>query len=217
MSWTTAIVDLRTLLSDQGDDRYHYRKRCFGLVNGTNRQFKTFEFRRVTDFTTATLPLGVYKNGILLAVNKISSDYPGTGDFVLATAPIDGDEIEASYYTQWFLDAELDTFLKDAALWLLSTNDYTLISGGLISAAKKYAAAEAYLKMAQRWRTYASEAFKVEDAPKGEADAKTDSFTAMSKTFREEALKARDEYYTRQGRPLQPLYGTVLGNVRPMP
>lgn len=217
--WTTAVSDLRTLLSDGPNDRYNSRKRCFGEINGTNTLFRTFEFRRVTDFTHAIAPFGIYINGIRQATNLIITDYVDTGEFVLdnSIAPIDGSIVEASYYIQWFLDTELQDFLATASNWLSSTIDYTQTANGLWPTALKYAAAESYLKMAQRWRVWLSEQYRVEDEPKKPGTGPVDSFIKMAEIFREEALKGRDEFYTRQGRNLQPLFGSVIGNVRRMP
>lgn len=216
-SWTTAVIDLRTLLSDGDTDRYNSRKKCFGEVNGTNNTFRTFEFRRITDFTSATVPLGVYINGVRLNESVISTDYPGTGEFVIGASgsiPVDGDVVEASYFNQWFLDTELANFLETASNWLSSSVDFLLVPNGLRPCALKYAAAEAYLKMAQRWRTWISEMYRVEDEPKTQGQGPVESFIEMSEKFRDQALKARDEFYKRQGRSLQPLSGSVLGNVR---
>lgn len=217
MPWTTALADLRVQLSDGPTDRYHFRKKCFGEVNGVNKRFKTFEFRRVTNFTATQ---GVYLNGVLQPILKIASDSVSTGEFILTSAPSASSEglVEASYFTQWFLDSELVSLLQIASLWTVSTSDYTNVPGGLIPAALKYACAEGYLKMATRWRTYDSSVYKVEDAPRDEVSAKVDDFTKMAEAFREEALKARTEYYqNRQGRALQPLSGSILGNIQNMP
>jgi hypothetical protein len=212
MSWATPTADLRTLLSDGATDRYRYRKRVFGELNGTNVMFKTFEFRRVTDFTTAATPLGVYLNGVRLLPAAIASDYPNTGEFTLVTAPIDGDVIECSYYVQWFLDSELTDFVVKATNWLGLGSIPANVPDGLIPAAMKFASAEAYLKMAMRWREHLSDTYRVEDSPK-EGTTVGDEYIKMSELFRKEATQNRDEYYRRQGQPLQPLWGVVVGNV----
>ncbi|MBX4188341.1 MAG: hypothetical protein KW793_04390 [Candidatus Doudnabacteria bacterium] len=220
MAWNTSILDLRTALSDGDEDRYNSRKRCFGEVNGTNNTFRTFEFRRITDFTAASAPIGVYINGTLLPAASISTDYIKTGEFVIGATgdiPVDGDIVEASYYNQWFLDAELASFLTVATNWLNSTTDVVQVPPGLQPAVLKYAQAEAYLKMAQRWRTWLSEMYKVEDEPKTPGGGPVESFIKMAESFRAEALAARKEFYSRQDRNLQPLFGSVLGNVRKMP
>lgn len=214
MPWTTAVDELRALLSDGPTDRFRFRQRCFGETNGTNLLFKTFEFRRVTNFTTTQ---GLYKNGVLLALAAVSSDDLATGQFNLATPPIDGDVIEASYYNQWFLDTELANFLTDAMRQLFSGDDYTLMPAGLKPSGLKYAASEAYQKMAQRWREYMSQGYKVEDAPNKAPNSPVDSFIKLSETFRKQALEMRDEFYKRQGRSLQPLFGAVRGNIRSLP
>jgi hypothetical protein len=214
MSWITAKADIRIHLNDGPTDRYHFRKRCFGELNSVNTRFKTFEFRRITDLTKTQ---GVFINGVLQPLSAVSEDSVITGEFILTTPPQDGDIVEASYYTQWFLDAELENFLSQASRWLMSTADYTQVGPGLVPSALEYASHLAYKKMAQRWRDYMSSVYKVEDAPKDEASGRVDSFIKMADTAREEALKLRDEFYKRQGQPLQPLFGTVVGNVRSMP
>ena len=60
MQWSTSVADLRAWLNDGPTDKLVSRKRCLGRIDGSNKIFKTFEFRRVTDFTTATSPFGVY-------------------------------------------------------------------------------------------------------------------------------------------------------------
>ena len=219
--WATAISDLRTQLSDGPTDRYSSKKRCFGEVNGSNLTFRSFEFRRITNFQAATsgFPLGVYVNGSYIPATGFSADYPGTGEFTLTSdnVPVDGQVVEASYYSQWFIDNELDGFLQTSSNWLTSSNVYANLPQGLWPCALKYACAEAYLKMAVRWRTFLSEMYRVEDEPNKPGQGPADSYVKMSQAFRKEALMARDEYYTRQGRPLQPLYGSMIGNVRPLP
>ncbi len=139
MTWAAPESDLRTLLSDNAEDKYRYRKKVFGNTDGTNVLFKTFEFRRVTDFTTAAYPLGVWVEGVLLTSTDIASDNPGSGDFELAAAPTVRQKVEASYYIQWFLDVEIQNFLRLASNWLGMGDDYTQISPQLRPAALKYA------------------------------------------------------------------------------
>lgn len=212
--WTTGIQKLRVILSDGPTDRYNFRKRCFGEINEINTRFKTFDFRRITDFSVQQ---GIFLDGVLQAVSAVSSDSPLTGEFILASAPADGSVLEASYYTQWFLDAELNEFLNDGVLWLQSGSDYTQVPNGLIPAVEKYAISEAYLKMAIRWKTYMSQTFKVEDAPKEGADGKTNDFIELAKVYRDDALKIRKEFFKRQDRNLQPLFANVIGTVKNIP
>jgi hypothetical protein len=217
--YQTAINDLRTLLSDEGDDRYTYRHHCFGQVDGVNLQFKTFFRRRVTDFTMAsTGGAGVYVEGQQVLAANIGWDNQESGEFAFASTgvtPTEGQTVEASYYYQWFDDTELDTFLQIAGRWLQSNNDYTQVSPQLVDALIKYAASQAYAKLAQRWRAYMSQEYRVEDAPKDSPTYNTNDFLQLSKYFRAEALASRTEFMeTRQGRALQPLFGSISGRVR---
>lgn len=211
MSWTTAASDLRTLISDGTNDHYVYRKKCFGYCNGTNTSFKTFEPRRLTDFTTAAVPLGVYKNGTAVTV---STDYTTQGEFVLASAPADGDVVQASYYYQWFLDAELVVFLTSAAEWIYSSTDYTNIPEGLRPAAKYYAAQEAMHKLAVRWSERMSNMLLLEDGPDPKVVGVADSFRELAKDYKEKAETLRKQYYSRQDQAEAPLYGNNWGAVR---
>lgn len=219
--WLTAVADLRNFLSDNPDDRYNSRKKCFGLVDGENLNFRTFEFRRVTNFTTAVPPMGIYVDNTLLDVSQIAVDYTDTGEFTLNAgtggAPQEGSVVEASYYSQWFLDDELNTFLRLATNWALSGNDATQLPNGLIPVVLKYSAAQAYTKMAQRWRTFASEMYRVEDEPKKPGTGPVESFIKMAEDFTKQAEDERKLYYSRQDRNESPLFGMVVGNVRPMP
>lgn len=212
--WLSSKQDLRINLSDGPTDRYHFRKRVFGELNGTNLRFKTFDDRRITDFT---LVPSVYLNGVLLSVTDITSDSLYTGEFLVLTPPVDGDILEASYYTQWFLDAELDDFLKQATLWCLSTDDVTAVTNGLIPAVLSYACSRAYLKMAIRAGEYKSDEYKVEDAPRDSSSVPNSGFAGLSQKFKEEAEAQRKEFYTRQDQNLQPLFGTISGRVRSFP
>lgn len=209
MSWTTAVDDLRRLLSDGAKDRLRHRKRVFGTINGTNLVFKTLEFRRVTDFTTATAPEGVYVDGLTVAV---ASDDLASGEFTLATAPLDGSVVEATYYMQWFTDAELLGFLTDAAYWLL-IDQPTNIPAGLRPAALHYGAQEAYQKMALRWAENLSETYRLEDAPGENAFEIVDKYRQAAMDMHKKSVDLRDGYYTRSGKNLSPNFASIAGRV----
>lgn len=212
MAWTTASADLRNLLSDTSTDRLAFRKQVIGELDGTNLVFKTFEFRRLTDFTTATAPLGIYLNGVLQATSAITSDDLTSGVFVLTTAPTVNDRLEAAYYYQWFLDTEIDDFVLKASNWL-GILDPTTIPFGLQSAALHFAAQGAYLKQAMRWRLNSSATYRMEDAPDPKQKGLTDEYTRLAEFMNKKAHQLRDDYYTRQGQNLQPLTGYSLGRV----
>lgn len=210
MSWTTAVADLRALLSDGPTDKLR-QKRVLGNQDGVRVSFKTFEFRRVTNFTTATAPLGVFIDGTAVTVS--ADDLP-TGVFTLAVAPTNGQEIEARYFLQWFLDTELDTFLRSSSQWLNLGSDVTQIGPGLQPAALQYAAADAYQKLALRWAEHQSETYRLEDAPDGKIKSVADQYRSMSTDHRKLALSNRNEFYTRNGQALQPLFRSIAGNAK---
>ncbi len=217
MSWTTALSDLKSLLSDGPTDRNAYRKKCFGYVDGSNVSFRSLEFRRVTDFTDpigSAAPLGVYVDGVRVPTASVLSDDTATGEFSLVNAPVGGQVVEASYYYKWFNDSELTTFLGDASQWLLSDTDYTKIPPGLVPAAKYYAAQEAMHKMAAKWVERLSEQYLVEDAPDRKNQGIADSYRKLANDYKIKSLELRDQYYTRQGQSLQPLFGNNFGAVR---
>ena len=218
MAWTTAISDLRTKLSDNSKDRLRAFKRVFGDINGVNTIFKTFEFRRITNLTVATGFLGVYKNGVRLATSEITSDDLETGYFTLATAPVSGDVIEATYYSQYFIDSELISFLRLATNFIAGGDDYTNVAGGLQPAVLTYASAEAYQKLALRFADTFADTYKMQDLPDGEREKIIIQFKKSSEDARAEAMKLRNDYYeNRQGQALAPLFGSVFGNVIDVP
>jgi len=210
VSWTTAVADLRALLSDGPTDKLR-QKRVLGNQDGVRTKFKTFEFRRVTDFTTATAPLGVFVDGTAVTV---SADDVATGAFTLAVAPTNGQEIEARYYMQWFIDSELQTFLRSASQWLGLGATFANVPAGLQPSALQYAAADAYQKLALRWAEHQSETYRLEDQPDGKLKSVADQYRAMSTDHRKLALSNRDEFYKRQGQALQPLFRTIQGNAK---
>jgi hypothetical protein len=214
MSWTTAVTELRQLLNDGPTDRLRHRKRVFGDVNGTNVVFKTLEFRRVTNFTTAVAPLGVFVNGSPVTV---ATDFAEVGEFNLSAAPVDGDVVEATYYTQHFLDAELEQYAKNGALWLTSSDDLNAIVGGLRPAVLNWGAGDAYQKLALKWAERLSETYRLEDQPDPDRQTNPNMYQKLAQDFYKKAKSLRDDFYTRQGQNLQPLFGVARGNLKNIP
>lgn len=212
MSWTTSLADLRVKLSDNPTDKLRAFKRVIGQIDGTNTRFKTFEFRRVTNLSTATAPLGLYKNGI--AIGSAATDDTASGYFTVNTAPAVDDVLEATYYVQFFLDSELQSFLRFSSNWLGIGDDYTQVPTGLIPACLHWAMGEAYGKLALRFAEHISETYRLEDSPGEDRFKVVDEYKQLAKMAREEALLFRDEYYKRQGQHLSPLYGLNKGAVR---
>lgn len=217
MSWTNAVSDLRRKLADNSSDKLSWRKTVFGVVDGSNTKFKTYEWRRVTDFTTVASDqsLGVFVNQ---AFATVVSDDVVVGQFQLATPPTDGDTLEASYYNQWFIDAELESFLVSSTQIMAFGSDYLQVPEGLRPAALEYACGDAFKQLALRYRQM-GEMYRVEDLPRAGLDKFITEYNEAAQKCYEEATKRRDEFYdSRQGQAKQPLYASILGTaVDPQP
>ncbi len=212
-SLSAAKVSLRNLLADNATDKLQWRKNIFGKQDGTNKRFKTFEFRRITDFSAApAAPLGVYVDGTLVSV---AADYPEIGELELSAAPDNNATLEATYYSQWFKDDELETFLSNAVGFIGVGNNLDNIPIGLQNAALQYAAADAYQALALQWARNYSEGYRLEDAP----DLKrtpADVYNTMANAMRKQAQKLREEFYTRKDQSKAPLFTAVIGKVGPV-
>lgn len=211
--WSTALSDLRTFLSDNAEDKHNYRKPVFPAPNGAITSFKTYEFRRITKLQESVAPSGVYINDVRVPNDQITGDDLASGEFVLATPPADGERISVTYYNQWFTDAELDSFLRSASQWLLFADAFDSIPGGLQPAAKKYAASEAYMKIAMRWSQMTSEQYRVEDDVNQKALNAVREFKGLAKAMADAALKDRDSYYEKAGQSKEASFGSILGRV----
>lgn len=211
MSWSTAVAELRTQLNDGPTDKLRFRKKVLGEQDGSNKIFKTLEFRRVTDLSTPATIFGVFVNNVLASV---TSDFKDHGQFALNTAPVTDDLVEATYYAQYFLDAELSTFLSIASRWLLSNADFTKTTDGLQPCVLKYAEGEAYSKLAGRFIEHLSGTYRMEDLPDSNQKSMIADLEALAKAKKEEAIKDYEMFYTRQGRSLQPLFAVTGGKVR---
>jgi hypothetical protein len=209
MSWTTYAEEVRRLLSDGPKDRLRHRQKVFGQVDGTNKVFKTLEFRRVTDFTTASAPEGVYVNGVAAAV---TSDDLDSGEFELTDAPVDGDVVEATHYVQWFTDDELTQFISDAARWL-SFGTAGDVPPGLQPSALHFALQEAYQKLSIRWSEMLSNTYRLEDMPADNIVKMAESFQKSADLMHKKSTDLRNDFYTRQGQNRSPNFGTILGHV----
>lgn len=214
-TWTTSLSDLRTLLNDNSNDSLRSQKKVFGNVDGANLHFKTFEFRRKTDFTSAASPLGVYVSGVLIATSNIQSDNIETGDFYLkiAVVPVKGTVVTASYYVQQFLDDELNGLILRAVQSLQLGNDPLQVNPALRDAVLNYAAAEGLKKLALKYTMRASDTFLLEDAPKKESLAISETYTNLAKTYMKDAFAIRDAFYTRAGQTLAPNFVNNFGRV----
>lgn len=209
--WATPEIDLRRTLNDGATDKLRHRKRVFGQANGNNLFFKTLEFRRVTDFTLSASPLGVFVNNALVSVTTDSLE---VGEFTLGSAPLDGDIVEATYYTQYFLDSELSGFLTDANEWLGDGVNYTLIAEGLRPASLQYSAYLGYQKLAMRFHENLSDTFRLEDSPATKNIEYLTWLNSMADGFLKRAKSLRENFYSRNDQAGAPLFGVASGGVR---
>lgn len=214
MTWAAPESDLRTKLDDNIKDKMNYRKKVFGDVNGENVFFRTFEFRRVTDFTASDFPFGVWINGVLQSASAVKNDFLDSGDFELSSAPDSGSLIEASYYNQWFLDSEIVEFLRLASNFMGLGDIYQNIQGGLQPATLAYATGEAYDKLALRWSRRMSEMYLVQDAIEKDRFTLADTYKKWADQNRKMAMNLRDDFYSRSGQAEIPASGSIVGHVR---
>jgi len=208
--WTSALTDLRIDLSDGDTDKYRARKDIVGSPDGNNVTFRTLEKRRITDFTApATSSEGVYVNGALVSV---TSDDLVSGEFVLGTAPNEGDRIQASYYMRFFDDSELTSFLVSASEWLGLGATFANVAEGLQPAAREYAAFKAFQKLAGKSQENMSEMYRMEDSPNPNRKSPMEQYMSIANSKYKMAVSMRDDFYKRGGRREAPsssnLYGT---------
>lgn len=219
MGWqktTDALTELRKLLNDNATDKLRALKPVIGKIDGKNVTFKTFEFRRTTDFTNVEWPFGVFINDGS-DPQKVTEDDEATGFFQIESAPNPGDILTATYYVQFFTDDDLTTCLVNAGRWIQNSDTFVNIAPGLQPTALKYAAGEAYEKLSEKFQEHMSATFRTEDAPDDEKVATVNSYYTKAEKFKDMARKEQLEYYQRQGTAEQPLFGTSLGRVRDVP
>jgi hypothetical protein len=214
-AWQTAVSDVRILLSDGPTDKLRYRKKLLGEANGTNLVFKTFEARRVSAFVGAVAPIGVYDNNTLQTV--VSEDLE-SGEFTLSLPPQEGDSINATYYVQWFDDSEIEQFLTTASEWIGMGDDWTSIPNNLWPAAKHYAAASAYQKLAIKFASNLAETFQLFDAPDQKRFDPIKAYQGMAESMFKLAFELRDDVYKdRQGQAKAPIARTMRGRFKDVP
>lgn len=211
MSWMTAVSDLRELISDGATDKLAWQKKLLGITNGSNLAFKTFEKRRLTDFTSPSSPEGVFVNEAQVTVG---SDDVDSGQVILKTAPVDGDRVTGTYYFQWFTDLQLVVYLKNASNFIGFGPDYTQIPDGLQPAALQYAAGDCYQELAVRFARMLSEGYRLEDLPKEALEATLKGYKDSSAASRKLATDLRKGFYTRQNQPDQAYSDNIAGRAR---
>ncbi len=213
MSWTTAVVDVRTILSDGATDKLRWRKKILGQQDGSNLYFKTFEQRRLSTLVGGNgSPIGVFVNDVLATVDAEDLE---SGQFTMHTAPVQGDLVRASYYVQWFDDSEIQQFLTTASEWISSVDDWTQLPNGLWPAAKTFAAASAYQKLVIKFAANIAETYQLFDAPDGKRFDPIKTYSDIATNLMKLAFELRDDVYKdRQGRAKAPIARTIRGRVR---
>jgi len=211
----TAILALRSLIFDGPTDKIASNKDLVGIKDGVNLTFKTFEYRRTLSFTLNNpFPVGIYQNGTLVSYTNIVQDDTASGTFMLSTgAPQPRDIWVATYYYQWFLDSELDSFLQNASNWLGLGSTYINIPDGLNPALMDYAARESYRMAAMKTSVRLSQTYKMEDAPTEDIRNTISVWTGMAKDFLDSAQEQRKSYYSRQDQFEAPLFALGVGRV----
>lgn len=204
MAWTTARDDLRAFLSDGTKNKYRWRKKLLGTVDGTNKTFKTFEKRRFTGTLT------VYVNGTAATV---TADDVDTGEVTLTNAPAVNAIVEGSYYAKFFLDDELDRFLLEGAKWLGYTTAASL-PDGLTPACKHYGAQEAYHFLCTFQADTLAEQYRLEDTAGDTWKTVVDFYRKLGEDMRKKAEYLRDEYYKGKGQQHQALSTSLAGAVK---
>lgn len=215
MPWLTANSDVRSLLNDGPTDHRAYRKRVLNRLDGTNKRFKTEEWRRLSNFKTDAGPaIGVFKNGVRLdQATEINSDDVEIGEFEVTTAPVDGDILECTYYFQWFLDTEIDGFLRKAVEWLNLGTDPDNVPPGLQPAASYYAVQEAYHKLCSKYASLESHQFRLEDAPDPKTKTPVDYYRMLANDARKKAEELRKGYYEGAGEQYAANFASIPGAV----
>ncbi len=208
----TSILDCRKVLSDGPTDKLRYRKKILGQSDGSNKTYKTFEYRRISALVGAVAPLGVYVNNVLATVD---SEDLASGEFTVHTAPNDGDGVHATYYVQWFNDDEITQFLVSAAEWIASTDDSTIITSDLRPAAKAYVCYQAYQKLALRFSENLAETYQLFDAPDGKRFDPISAYNKMADSALKNAFELRDDVYKdRKGQAKAPRFATISGRTK---
>ncbi len=201
-NWITAAEardELRAFLNDGPVDRPVKSKIVIGVVDGVNKIYYTFDDRVVSGTLVPTID-GVDQSAFTL-------DDPILGKFTFTTAPVAQSTVRARYYYQFFLDSELDEFLRMAAGQIRETDDITTVIPGLKNAALNFAGHFAFAKQAIRWAQRMSERFILEDAPvEGEPQARSNLFKSLSQMYYDTAVKMREDYYKRHGRREAPAF-----------
>jgi len=207
-----AVADLRVFMNDGPLDRFVPHKRLYGVRDGVNMTFFTFEGRIVNKGAdqVASPSVTVMFNDAPLASSQVTVTDFNQGLITLATPAPPNTNVDARYFYQRFLDAELQTALETVAGEFGEVNDVTAIADGLRLAVLNFAAHVSYQKLALQWADRVSSKFVLEESPvQNEALNHTNLFRQSARDFLAQGQQLRTGYYQRHGRRNVPAFGVV--------
>lgn len=212
MSWDDPLGDLRRLLADTEDDNLVKNKAVFGQINGTNRQFFTFDDRLLASGVQSVCdrPLRLWYDTTEVAASGIRITNQLRGDFEVMSPPSAGTRVTASYYYQNSLDSELNFFLEQASLQV-NTAQVSQVDPALRLAVLSLAAGMANERLASRWQQRKSAQFQLLDEPvRNEMDARIKYHQDEAARLNAKGLELRRSFYDlRQDRGRSPAYGLL--------
>jgi hypothetical protein len=223
-----AVSSCRALVGDAGTGREALiRDEQLAGVDGVNKRFQVLYFPVVTPASAFQLR----KNGTLLAQPADYSIDVTTGIVDMVTAPTTTggpqggfDVLAATYSFLWYADNEYHEFLIQSA----GSLGFAPIATGTVSSR----AADAVLKVPDALfdafrkmvghlfnkRRAIEYAYRFASSSGGQSvtvDVVTSNFKKLADELFEEAMKLRDDFYTRRGGAAAPRFGT--GNYGPIP
>lgn len=138
---TSAIASLRSLLGDGPADKFEFKAPVYPTPDSVTTRFFVGQTRLVAG------SLEVYHNGMQVDPSGVTDIDTAKGSFTRVPAP--SGEVLASFYYQWFTDAELVEFLNEATT-MLSLSE--TVSGdfaiGLRPTLMQFACYNAYMRKA---------------------------------------------------------------------
>jgi len=214
LSYSTAITELRQLLGDTEFHKKATNKRILGAVDGVNTLFFTYDKRIMTNTFQA------FVNGVEVQANV---DDEIKGQITLANAPDINSKVNASYYWRFWLDEELQNFLNKGAestgqfTSLIPDNAYLSIQPGLKQAALFFASNMAIKSLIQFMiNRRHSEEFLLEQDNNSDSNFSSmiTALNAQAKSFWDEAVFHRDDFYKRLGKRNAPAFGVKTVKLR---
>lgn len=214
MSYTSAIVELRQLLSDSEFHKKVSKKKLIGAIDGENTSFITYDKRILSDSFQA------FVNNI--AVDSTVEDEV-KGEITLSSAPDKNSRVEASYYWRFWIDDELINFLNKGAeatsqfTSSIPDNAYLSIIPGLKTCALMLSASLATRSLIQYMiNRRHSEEFLLEQDGNDDKDfsAMISALQKVADQYWKDGIQMRDDFYKRQGKRNAPAFGIRMQQPR---